>query len=189
MIDAEKVRTYHRNLAELRGENMRHEDYAVRWTEDEMTPGNTAVWFKQQDEYQKAPLRKHKVWYPGGPPRPATLDARATDEATQEIWTPSELSRRIIHHCAEFVGVSVKDLVSRSRVTDIAQARMAAAFLLKEHCTHLSLTGIGRKLGGRDHSTMGNARNMVMSDLARGGRKYGRIVAYVEERLTRSRCL
>jgi chromosomal replication initiator protein len=53
---------------------------------------------------------------------------------------------------AEF-DVLVSDIVSPRRTARVAEARQAAIFLCRE-LTDLSLAAIGRRIGGRDHSTV-----------------------------------
>ena len=54
--------------------------------------------------------------------------------------------------CAHY-GVKQRDLLSKSRRQGIVQARQLAMYLSHKY-TDLSLSQIGRRIGGRDHSTV-----------------------------------
>ena len=60
---------------------------------------------------------------------------------------------RVIQLVAETFGVSVDDLLGRSRSRHIAFPRQVAMYLLRE-VSELSLPQIGAHLGGRDHTTI-----------------------------------
>ena len=60
---------------------------------------------------------------------------------------------RVIQLVAETFGVSVDDLLGRSRSRHIAFPRQVAMYLLRE-VSELSLPQIGTHLGGRDHTTI-----------------------------------
>lgn len=67
---------------------------------------------------------------------------------------PEKLSvDKIIKTAARFYGVSKMDLVSSRRTANIVGPRMVAAYLAKT-MTARSLPEIGRRIGGRDHTTI-----------------------------------
>ena len=59
----------------------------------------------------------------------------------------------IIAVVARHYGVKVKEVLSKSRKQAIAQARQLALYLCHKY-TNLSYARLGRKFGGRDHSTV-----------------------------------
>lgn len=71
-----------------------------------------------------------------------------TDEDIQEITADL-----VIGETADYFGVSVEDLESKSRTRTIVSARQIAMYLLRE-LTEMSLPKIGDVLGGRDHTTV-----------------------------------
>ncbi len=61
--------------------------------------------------------------------------------------------RSIVLHTAAAFALTEDDLTGRGRARHIAEARQAAAYVLRQRTT-LSLVEIGKLLGGRDHTTM-----------------------------------
>lgn len=58
----------------------------------------------------------------------------------------------ILKSVGDFYGVSLNDLIKRSRKKEVVRPRQIAMYLLREEAK-LSFPEIGSKLGGRDHST------------------------------------
>lgn len=110
---------------------------------------------------------------------------RAMLAATPQPATDMTTAERIIALCAVSEGVAVGELIGPRRYKPVANARMAAAFLIYERCNHFSYPMIGRKLGGRDHTTILHSVRAVKEDLANGGNRFGPIVAYVLRHLNR----
>lgn len=79
-------------------------------------------------------------------------------EIIPQVVFPAHRSRwrLIVKEVAAKHGVTVEDLVGRSRVPAIVAARHEAMFRVRKETTH-SLPHIGRLFGGRDHSTVLNA--------------------------------
>lgn len=69
----------------------------------------------------------------------------------------------ILKSVADFYGVSLNDLVKRSRKKEIVRPRQIAMFLLREE-TKSSFPEIGSKLGGRDHSTVIHAYEKIKKE-------------------------
>ncbi len=68
--------------------------------------------------------------------------------------TPHEVTPQlIIEVVAEHFGITVDQMMSKSRSTDISNPRQIAMFLCKNMTDH-PLDSIGQLLGGRDHSTI-----------------------------------
>lgn len=71
----------------------------------------------------------------------------------------------ILKIVAEFYGLSVEDLLGRSRSRRIALPRQIAAYILREE-VNLSFPQIGEELGGRDHSTVMHAHDKISQLIA-----------------------
>lgn len=152
-------------------------------------------WFRKADEAHRTLLTKHNVWY-GGPkvrtvdvqpePEPELVETAPEPEPAAPIFTPisDELStaESIMAVCCGLGEITRAVMCSNQRAAHIANHRMAAAYLMTKHCK-LSLPQIGRKIGGRDHSTVIHAKRRVMEDLAAGGERFGAIVEHVEKQL------
>ncbi len=61
-------------------------------------------------------------------------------------------AKKIIHAVAEFYDLKEKDLISASRKKEIVKPRQVAMYLLREELKG-SFPFIGRKFGGKDHTT------------------------------------
>ncbi|HEX2581605.1 MAG TPA: chromosomal replication initiator protein DnaA [Dongiaceae bacterium] len=89
--------------------------------------------------------------------RPVTLEA--TQELLKDLlrasdrrMTVEEIQRRVADH----FNIKLSDMQSPRRARQVARPRQIAMFLAK-HLTTLSLPDIGRKFGGRDHTTVMHA--------------------------------
>ena len=60
---------------------------------------------------------------------------------------------RCLNTVSKHYKVSIGDMRSSRRTANIVRPRQVAMYLLKKGC-HLSLPDIGRRLGGRDHTTV-----------------------------------
>lgn len=72
----------------------------------------------------------------------------------------------IIHHAADVFGICASDITGRGRQRNILLARHACA-LLGRDMSCLSYPEIGRRIGGRDHSTVINARRVCLEWIKR----------------------
>ena len=70
--------------------------------------------------------------------------------------TPEEIKREV----ASFFGIKVSDLASKRRTQDLVYARQIAMHLCRQ-LTPSSLPVIGKLFGGRDHSTVIHALNII----------------------------
>ncbi|MBQ7539588.1 MAG: chromosomal replication initiator protein DnaA [Bacteroidaceae bacterium] len=66
----------------------------------------------------------------------------------------------VMQATAKYYGVKTKDLVSKARTAQIANARQVAMYLCKKHL-EMAYTQIGKKFGKRDHSTVLHSCNQV----------------------------
>ncbi|MBT5186308.1 MAG: chromosomal replication initiator protein DnaA [Kordiimonadaceae bacterium] len=89
--------------------------------------------------------------------RPITLDM--TQEVLQDLLrandrrvTVDEIQRQV----ADYFNIKLSDLSSARRARQVARPRQVAMFLCKQ-MTSQSLPSIGRKFGGRDHTTVMHA--------------------------------
>lgn len=69
----------------------------------------------------------------------------------------------IIEVVADYFKISVDQMVSKSRSSDITRPRMIAMYLCKT-MTDSSLEAVGSLLGGRDHSTIIHGANKIAGD-------------------------
>lgn len=70
----------------------------------------------------------------------------------------------VINNVADHFSITQQELYSNSRSRNIAYPRQIAMYLCKK-LTSFSATDIGRKIGGRDHSTVLHGINKIESDL------------------------
>lgn len=61
--------------------------------------------------------------------------------------------RSIAQAVSQYYGIGWNDIASARRTVDVVRARQILMFLCREHTT-LSLPQIGRRVGGRDHTTV-----------------------------------
>jgi chromosomal replication initiator protein len=102
----------------------------------------------------------------------ASLTARPLDSSLIAELIPSSPRKaggdvpveEIQQHVATAFGVSRAELIGSSRAVAPLRARQVAIFLTRE-TTPLSLPEIGRRYGGRDHSTILNALRRIESGI------------------------
>jgi chromosomal replication initiator protein len=83
-------------------------------------------------------------------------DRRRSDPSVEDVLSAT----------ASLFGVTTSDLVARDRRPAVARARKVAIYLARE-LTGKSLPEIGRRLGGRDHSTILAAVRSLTGDIER----------------------
>jgi chromosomal replication initiator protein len=84
-------------------------------------------------------------------------DDPARDAAATKQQLPlTDAAPRILQLTAKAFNVRVADLTGKSRRRSVATPRALAMFLMRRH-TNASFQAIGRKFGGRDHTTVGHA--------------------------------
>lgn len=87
---------------------------------------------------------------------------------TEPSQTPIGDANRIIQEVCDSHGVTKGEMLGRQRSKPIATARQEACWRLSKETT-LSLAQIGRKLGGRDHTTvMHGIRRHLENEAANG---------------------
>lgn len=64
------------------------------------------------------------------------------------------LSQEVILQVAEVFRVDARSMFTACRTKGIARPRQAAMYCIRQLCPHLSFPEIGRRLGGRDHTTI-----------------------------------
>jgi chromosomal replication initiator protein len=77
--------------------------------------------------------------------------------------SPAQALRRT---CAAAFGLTEAELIGRSRLRELTQARHAACYVLR-HRLGLSFAVIGRMLGGRDHTSVLYAIRQTEARIAR----------------------
>lgn len=86
--------------------------------------------------------------------------------ANDRQLTPEDIQRKV----AEHYNIRISDMHSAKRARNIARPRQVAMYLVKKFTT-LSLPDIGRKFGGRDHTTVMHAIKKV-DDLLKVDRSF-----------------
>jgi len=83
------------------------------------------------------------------------IDLQLAKEALKNIVSEEEplTVDKIIHRVSSYFNVKVKDMCSKRRMRNIVLPRQVAMFFSKKF-TDASLVEIGKKLGGKDHSTV-----------------------------------
>lgn len=95
---------------------------------------------------------------------------------------PREITIELIQQAvSDYYNIPVEDMQSKSRRREITQARQVAMYFAKE-MTSLSLKGIGKHFGGRDHSTVIHGIQTV-KDLSETDRDYREKVDEVRKQL------
>jgi chromosomal replication initiator protein len=93
--------------------------------------------------------------------RPITLDLARQSLADQFLDADRPITLASIEQAVcEVCRVSPKKLASKERGRDVAEPRMIAMWLARKY-TAAALSEIGRKFGGRTHSTVVSAKNKV----------------------------
>jgi chromosomal replication initiator protein len=95
--------------------------------------------------------------YPASRPAPGTAAGRDTN--------PAATIDRILDLSAETYGFTVDELLSHDRRPALAAARQVAMYLAREH-TGETLPAIGRRFGGRNHTTVMHACRRTAERLA-----------------------
>lgn len=87
-------------------------------------------------------------------------EAREQRRMAAEAAAPAQRSRRsataddVIRIVADVFNLRASDLISKSRDWDIAHPRQLAMVLMRQVVPSISYAGIGKALGGRDHTTI-----------------------------------
>lgn len=64
------------------------------------------------------------------------------------------LARDVLEFVAADHGLSLTVMLSARRTRDLARPRQVAMYVMRTVCPHLSYPEIGRRMGGRDHTTI-----------------------------------
>jgi len=82
------------------------------------------------------------------------------------IASPSKVvsAKKIIQAVAEFYDLKEKEILSSSRKKEIVKPRQIAMFLLREELKS-SFPFIGRKFGGKDHTTAIHAYGKISGEI------------------------
>jgi hypothetical protein len=84
----------------------------------------------------------------------------------QPLPTKNASMDSILRAVAAEFNVSVLDLISHRRTRDVTRPRQVACYLAR-HMTILTLPGIGRRIGGRDHTTILAANRVIAREMVR----------------------
>jgi chromosomal replication initiator protein len=108
------------------------------------------------------------------------LHARASRPGQAQAPTVERIQQVV----AETFGLTREELISPSRTARIAWPRQVAMYLAREH-THETLPAIGRRFGGRDHSTVLHAYKKISERLGNDPEAFEAVRA-ISQRLTGS---
>lgn len=115
--------------------------------------------------YRPAPSASPIAAEPAVPPRVEEIKPRSIWFRIVGVGVP--LIRDIQEAVAEFYGFSIIDLHSQRRDFPLARVRQVAMYLAKT-LTEKSMPEIGRRFGGRDHTTIHHAvrkiGNLIKTD-------------------------
>lgn len=167
---------------------------ATRFVEPPMTPALRNYWGRRLPgslqrkridpaETPPAPPVRRETIVPSSPPDEPIAEMEAPP--INITWEPEAARPRIteiLDACARFAGVSLGEIRSQRRRRYVVRPRQAAMYLAAKHSGR-SLPEIGRRFGGKDHSTVHHARERVKADLDAGGEVFGAIVGHVEREL------
>jgi len=101
----------------------------------------------------------------GEPPTP-DIARKLLDKLGPDRRSAKPSVEDVLTATASLYGLTSKDLIARNRRPDVARARKVAIYLSRE-LTGKSLPEIGRRLGGRDHSTILAAVRSLSGDIER----------------------
>jgi chromosomal replication initiator protein len=87
-------------------------------------------------------------------------------ETTQEPISKNLNPNVVIKTVAEFFGVSPSDLLNRCRKKEVVEPRQIVMFLLRDMLS-LSYLHIGKKIGGRDHTTAIYAYEKIFQEITK----------------------
>ncbi len=82
------------------------------------------------------------------------------------LWRTVSVSDVITAVCMVY-NVNRDDLLGPRRARKIARPRQVAMYFCRKFCNHMSLPGIGRMIGGRDHTTIMYGAKMIEEQLTR----------------------
>lgn len=90
--------------------------------------------------------------------------------------------RPIIRKVTEYFGMPEQYIHSKSRTANVVRVRHITMYLLRSHTT-LSYKDIGKKIGGRDHSSVIHGIKMIENDMRLDQGKINQHLFNIKERL------
>jgi chromosomal replication initiator protein len=113
------------------------------------------------------------------------IDEELVDEVLDGLYPGSRppVRRTVVdiqHACCEAFGVSLDELVSKSRVARVTWPRQVAMYLARE-LTEASLPAIGREFGGRNHATVLHACHRISERMAADREAYDAVHRVCEQ--------
>ncbi|MBQ6655248.1 MAG: chromosomal replication initiator protein DnaA [Erysipelotrichaceae bacterium] len=109
------------------------------------------------------------------------MEAFKDNKSVSESNKDSLEVRDIIKTVSEYYGLTEKQLKSKSRTKNIANARHISMYLCRKHLD-LSYLQIGKEFGNRDHSTVSSAFEKIENSL-KTNESYRRAVREIEAKL------
>lgn len=91
---------------------------------------------------------------------PAKLPIRRVYETKKRLPNYMPLATRVLKTVADEFGMTVEELIGQRRTNHYCIARFVVVGILTE-MTQMSLPAMGRRLGGRDHTTILHAQRQA----------------------------
>lgn len=91
---------------------------------------------------------------------PAKLPIRRVYETKKRLPNYMPLATRVLKSVSEEFGMTVEELIGQRRTNRYCIARFVVVGILSE-MTQMSLPAMGRRLGGRDHTTILHAQRQA----------------------------
>jgi chromosomal replication initiator protein len=154
--------------------------FAPEWTNRPLYRKHNEMQARIEEIRRKEARRreKHQQWESA---RPAPVEAPAHEPA-HEPERPQPRVAEIARLCAEAAGLSVREMLSPRRAKRLVRPRQVGMYLAKK-LTSRSLPEIGKRFGGRDHSTVLHSVRKIDELLKGGDNEIARFVRDVEQRL------
>lgn len=133
---------------------------------DHATPSQIALHQAHKARMVRMSGRPMPVPLPTPPkPEPAPVErirvmVRHDYETPKRKAIPAELPIRIIAAVADEFGITVDQMLAKGNFAYLSTARFVAIGLIME-MTRTSYPAIGRRLGGRDHTTIINGKKRI----------------------------
>jgi len=91
-------------------------------------------------------------------------------------------AEKIIQAVSKHFNITRQEIVGKSKLKEIAEARMIAVYLVCE-LLQLPLINIGQIFGGRDHSTIIHSRDKITNQLSDGNARIKKLINDIREAL------
>jgi chromosomal replication initiator protein len=99
-----------------------------------------------------------------GKPVPDLEDCNNALQDSHDAVKTDDKSANIVECVANYFNITPKELTSKKRTAEFAEARMVAAYIMTENLD-IPLMSVGEILGGRDHATVIYSRNKIAKSM------------------------